>query len=210
MVDVVEENVETTSTKEPEVNYKELYEKEVPALKAKMEELLNETKAAKQAKKELASKKEQEELEISRKNGEFEKLLKKAEEREADINKKYNELLGNIKSEKIKNASMKVASELANKPENAELLSYFLEQKFSALADENGSVSDDVMSSVKKEFESNSKFSSLVAGRQSTGGGAPGSSKTKSVSKELSRAEFEALSHASRKDFLDSKGILVD
>ncbi len=125
---------ETTTTNETttdEINYKSWYEehqekvKSFDAVVAKKEELLKETKKAKEdretANKEAAKIAE----EKAKKEGDWDKLLANAKEREDTLAKELESIKTANKQEKLNNAALRIAGELAE-GDNIELLSEFI------------------------------------------------------------------------------------
>lgn len=135
---------------QPEINEIETLKQElaearksIEALAAKKDELLKETKQAKDEKRRQADEAEKIKQEQLTKNGEFEKLWKSAEEEK----EKYKYALDNYKKELKEQAinikAEKIALDLSNKdPDKAELLKRFVADSISKLADENGQVDD--------------------------------------------------------------------
>jgi len=209
MSEEIVEVAEQQETEVDKVDYKSMYEeaqKSIEALSAKKDELLKETKQAKEEKRrqaELAEQAKKQQLEVAEKNGEFEKLWKQAQEEKETI---QNELLNSRKErrdEKINLAAMKVAVDLAKgDPNKAELLSDFLARSIGKVANEFGQVDDEVLSSVRKQYETDSKYSPLLGGNKSVGSGAQGNTRSASVNNTLTRADFNALSLEKRTEFM--------
>lgn len=151
--------------------------------------------------------KEKEERAI--KDGEYEKLYQSATEREKELEKTLAEFKDGIKQEKIKHNSLKIASELTAKQENAELLSHFVQMKVQSLADEAGNVPADVMANIKIEMSNDKKFAALVAGSQATGGGAPGSG-SGAKAEAVTRAEFAKWDSGKQMKYMKSGNTLID
>lgn len=200
------------------IDYKAKYEeaqKAIEALASKKEELLKETKAAKEEKRRQAEEAEQakrKNLEIAEKNGEFEKLWKQAQEEKEQIR---NELLMSKKErrdEKVNLAAMKIAVDLAKGDANkAELLSEFLARSIGKVADEYGNLDNDVLASVRTQFETDKKYAPLLGGNLSVGSGATGNTRSAPNNpKTLSRSEFESLDPVSRQKFFSKGGKLID
>lgn len=179
-----------------EVDYKSLYEetkRKLETVAAHKDKLYKETKEAK-------AERDREAEEKARKNGEFEKLLE--QERKEKL-----ELKQNYKNERITTTALKLANELAE-GDNVELLSEFVKKTISNLAEDDGRIESDLLDSVKNDYKNNPKFKALLKGSKASGGGASGNNTTKSLSKEMSRVDFENLSQSERKKFLKSGGIL--
>lgn len=216
MSDVVEQQEELQ-----EIDYKAFYESNVNKVKdfdsvvAKKDELLKETKQAKEKERkqtEVAELARKEQKELAEKNGEFEKIAKyEREEKE----KALSELMATRKEnrdEKIHNAAMKVAIDLAKgDAKKAELLREFLAKSISNVADEFGRVDADTLQSVHKQFEVDERYAPLLGGNLSVGGSAPGNMRSApQKDKVITRADFETLSQYERGQFFSKGGKLTD
>ncbi len=204
---------ETVSAVEEEtIDYKSLYEKtreDLEKVAAKKDELYKETKKAKSERESAQAEAQRIAEEKAQKDGEFEKLWKTAKQEKDELLQKLQHIEKSSRNEKIQIAAMRVATELAD-GDNAELLSEFVMRNLDKMSDERGSLSDDVLQAVRDEFKNNSKFKSLLRSSKATGGSAPGNLQTNNKQQTLTRAEFEAMPHASRGKFLSGGGKLVD
>jgi hypothetical protein len=193
-----------------ELDYKALYEQsqvDLSSLAAKKDELLGETKKAKAAKAEAQAKI----LADAQKNGEFEKLWQGEQERANDLDKKLNGFKTEIRQEKINNNAMKIANELAKgKTEAAQLLSTFVGQSLSELADDMGNLDNAVLDSIKNSFLSDAKYAPLLGGSKATGGGAVGGKPGNQQKSEISRSEFFSLNAQQQSDHISNGGSVVD
>lgn len=212
-----EQNLEEAYAEEAEtsqeLDYKALYEEsqsKLESLAAHKERLMDEAKKAKAIKrqsqqKELELRRQQEET--AAKNGEFEKLWKQTQKELEEERQKYQSYREETKKEKIDVQSMALANELADGP-NATLLSTFISKTLNHLADESGSLSEDVISSVKDEFKNNELYSALLRKSKATGGGAPGNMRGAQDKSKLNTEQFRELSDADKVDFMNkvSKG----
>lgn len=207
----VENNVE-----QQEVDYKALYEKtqhELESLAAHKEKLLDEVKSAKAKKreadlKELEARRLQEERDA--KNGEFEKLFKQRDKEYQQALEQMNKMKESYKREKIEVTAMNIANDLADGP-NAKLLSKFIGDSLNNLADENGSLSDDVLNSVKQEFKTNETYQALLRKSKAAGGGAPGNMRgAQEDAKVLTRSKFMNLSAEQQMEFIKNSGQIVN
>ena len=179
MSNVENQAVEPQDNQEPAIDYQakiaELEEtiRSFDGIKKRNEELLNETKKAKQERIAADTEKARIAEEKAQKDGEFEKLWQTAKKKEDELTKRLAEIQNNNRQEKITIAAMKVANELAD-GDNAELLSDFVTRKLEKLADETGALGADVLESVRDEFKGNQKYKSLLRGSKAIGGGAVG------------------------------------
>lgn len=185
------------------------------AMKAKMDELLTEAKKAKSAKREIEEQSQIERERIAREKGDFEQLHRSSEERYQATVKELDSMRASVANEKRNNAAMKVATELAEGA-NAELLSEFISRRLKyhddgvKVTDSSGDLTVSTLDDLKAEFKNDARYSALLKGNQSSGGGASGGSNSGGAAKVKSRAEFEALDPASRMSFVKSGGKLTD
>lgn len=124
--------------------------------------------------------------EKAKKDGEFESLWKTAKEREENLAKQLQEIRNANRQDKIDNAALKIAGNLAE-GDNIELLSDFITRNLSQLADETGALSADVLKEVQESFANNPKYKSLMRGSKAVGGGAPGSLTNVSEKQDFSK-----------------------
>lgn len=209
------DNPSTTDNEvvQEEIDYKALYEKakedlaskeeHIKAIAAKKDELLGETKKAKQER-------EQAEIEKSKKAGEFEKLWKEAQEKMTALEQERDNERKSYRSEKIQTNAMKIAIELADgDAQSAKLLSYFIKDKLDTLANETGHLDDSSIDAVKKDFKTNKEFAPLLAGSKATGGGAQGNTRGASnATREMMQREIDSLP-PSEKVRLLREGVVV-
>jgi hypothetical protein len=200
--------------KEPEVDYKALYEKtqeDLQKVVAKKDELLTETKKVKKEREDQLAMFAKAEQEKAQKDGEFEKLWQTAEQQRKNLEQELQSERNSYKQEKIQSHAMKLAVELADGDAlSAKLLSRFLTESISKMADERGSLDNDVLQAVKKEFQNNTDYAPLLSGSKANGGGALGSGNGVAKAKEITRSDFEQLDQAARGKFFASGGKLTD
>ena len=185
------------------------------AMKAKMEELLTEAKRAKQAKREIEAETQAERERIAREKGDYEQLHKSAQEKYETTLGELDNLRQGIANEKRNNTAMKLAADLADGA-NAELLSEFIGRRLKfhedgvKVTDVNGNLTVSSFDDLKSEFKNDARYSALLKGNQSSGGGASGGSNSGGATKVRSSAEFEALNQAKRMEFVKSGGTITD
>jgi hypothetical protein len=185
------------------------------AMKSKMEELLTEAKRAKQAKREIEAETQAERERIAREKGDYEQLHKSAQEKYETTLGELDNLRQGIANEKRNNTAMKLAADLADGA-NAELLSEFIGRRLKfhedgvKVTDVNGNLTVSSFDDLKSEFKNDARYSALLKGNQSSGGGASGGSNSGGATKVRSRAEFEALNPAKRMEFVKSGGTITD
>lgn len=190
-------------------------QKESTSMKSKMDELLGETKKAKA----LKNKADEDVAEAARakalKDNDFEQLFKSSEAQRETSDTKYSELLGKIANEKRNSEAVKIAMQLSD-GDNAELLSQFIAPRLKytdegiKILDINGQLTVSTVEDLKTEFQSNARYSSLLKGNQSSGGGASGGNSGSAADNILARAEFEKMPPDKRSEFLKKGGTLID
>ena len=181
------------------------------AIKNKNDELLTETKSAKEAKRKAEADAIAEKDRMAKESGDFESLYKSSSEKLQITESTLSQLQGRIETEQKGNAAMKMAADLAE-GSNIDLLSTFINTRLSfqegalKVTDGNGNLTISSLDDLKAEFKNDSKFASLLKGNQSSGGGATGGNNSGSAAKTKSRAEFTALNPADQMKHIKSGG----
>lgn len=202
------DNIETSSEVEA-VDYKAEFEqlkKEFDSVLSKNQELLGETKRAKEAKRAL----EAEDKKRAEQNGEFERLLKMEQEEKAKILEQLNGLQQNVFNEKINTQAHKIANELKAIPESADILAELIARELKSIAGEHGEVSETALKSLKHQFSNDDKYKPLLVGNQSNGGGATGAASSAPKDKIMTRADFDNLAPMRKAEFMRDGGKLTD
>lgn len=191
-------------------------EKSTQSMQAKMDELLGEAKSAKEQRRQAEEAARQAEEEAAAKSGDYEKQYaltrKQLEEQQAA----YNELNNRIAQKEQQTTAQKIAMQLADN-DNADLLSNFIAPRLKydgqsiKILDENGQETASSVDDLASEFKNNTRFSALLRGNQSTGGGANGGERGSGASeKTLQRSEFDQMNPAKQMAFIKSGGTTVD
>lgn len=181
--------------------------KSIEALESKVNELLGETKAAKEKRRkaeEDAEKARLDQLELDRKNGEFEKVYNFEKGEKEKLAAENATLKKEKRDNNINNVAMQIASELTKGDSiKGGLLQPFIVQTLTNMADETGKVDDSVVQSVKKQFGSDPKYMPLMATNLAGGGGAPGGdSKKPNVSlRDMTGLERTKLYRENRQEY---------
>ena len=182
------------------------------SMKSKMDELLGETKRAKNQKRESDEAARQAEADKAQKAGDFEQLYKSSQEQSNDFKSQLDEFRGSVASERQSGMAMKLAAELADGV-NAELLSTFIAPRLKytdegiKVLDGNGQLTVSTIDDLKTEYQSNARFSALLKGNQSSGGGATGGTKSSgAAAKTLTRSEFDGIAPLKKMEFIKSGG----
>lgn len=187
---------------------------EVSAIRGKNEELLNETKTAKQLRKDAEAAAQVAAEEALKKNGNYKELHESAMKQLAQEREGRTRLERTVSTEKKEAAALKIAVDLADGA-NVELLSEFIARRLDhvdgglKVLDRDGKLTISSLDDLKKEFQNDPKYSSLVKGRKASGGGAGGGEKGGSAAKEMPRSEFNKLDPSDRSKFCASGGIPI-
>lgn len=200
---------------EEQVDYKALYEStqtELEKIRAKQQELLTETKKAKEARLQEQQERTRVEQEKAKKDGEFEKLWESAEQQRKELEQALMNERNSYKQEKIHTHAMKLAVELADgDATSAKLLSRFVQERLINLSDEKGSLDNDVLVAVKTEFLKNQEFAPLLAGSKANGGGALGAGNGVAKPNTIDRKAFNDMNPQQQREFIvKQKGQVVD
>lgn len=197
--------------------------KGIDALKAKNEELLGETKAAKKARKDAEEKAEREAEELAKKSGDVASLEKSWADREAKKLADKDAEIGTMKSQlhdlTVNAAAIKLASDLAV-PGSADVLLPHIARRLAMevqdgkpvvrVLDGNGKASASSLDDLAKEIRGNAAFAPLIVGSQATGGGASGSKGGSAASKSVTRSAFEQMDAAAKSAHCVSGGTITD
>lgn len=179
-------------------------QEDTSGLKAKVEELLNESKTAKQKAREAEDRAKQEAEQRAKEGNDFKSLYESSESEREKARKELEDLRKNIAYEKTDNAAMKIAGELAEGT-NAELLAEFVKRRIRyddgkvQVLDANGNPTVSTVDDLKKEFAGSGRYDSLLRGNKSGGGGAASKAGGGAVTKkfdEYSGAELKAIKDA--------------
>lgn len=150
-------------------------EHETSGLKSKLDELLGETKTAKQKAKELEDAQAAAEEARAKEKGEFKELYEREQKAKSELSEKYDQYAKKIQAKDIELSSSAIALELTRDTKRAELLkkeiSQFARYSEDGVKFEMGGVEVDRAKVVAHITES---YPFLVDGNQSSGGGAPG------------------------------------
>jgi len=129
--------------------------------------------------------------------GNYQQLFKSSEVERQRLLSDLESLHAKTAQEKVDTESLRVASGIA-KGSNIELLAEFVKRRLRyadgcvKVTDKNGNLTVSSMDDLKKEFASSTRYASLIAGPESSGGGATGGTKSGSAA-TITRKEFEDL-----------------
>lgn len=177
-------------------------QKAIEALASKKDELLKETKQAKEERRkaaEIAEQAKREQQSVAEKNGEYEKLYKQKDEEYSKLQQEFIKSRTERRDEKIELSANKLANELTKGDGNkAELLSAFIAKTISSVADDNGGVDVETLQDIKKQFETDAKYAPLIVKNLSSGGGAPGNTRSAQDKEDMSKLNPVARINAMR------------
>ncbi|PIB57246.1 hypothetical protein [Pseudomonas sp. 2995-1] len=166
-------------------------QEDVTGLKAKVDELLGEKKAAEKARKDAEEQARLEREEAARKSGNVEELEKswseKFNRREAELNGLLEQERGTLSTQirdlTVGRTATDIASALAI-PGSAKALLPHIERRLSVeqrdgkpvvvVLDQQGKLSAATLDELKAEFANDTAFAPLIAGSKASGGGAAG------------------------------------
>ena len=156
-----------------------LLAKETSGLKAKVDELLGESKSAKQKARELEEAQAAIEEARAKEKGEFKELYEREQKAKAELAEKYDSFAKRIQQKEVEAAALSLAAELTRDTKRAELLrkeiSQFARYTDDGVKFEMGGVEVD-RAKVLAHITDNYPF--LVDGSGATGGGATGANKS--------------------------------
>ena len=205
-------------TQTQEVDYKAQVEAlmaEKESMGNKINELLGESKKAKDARRQAEQLAADEARKKAAAEGNYEQLFQSSEEQRKMLEEQLTGLTSSIHQKEVKNSALKVASELAEGA-NVELLAEFIERRLKFAEDgvkvtnESGDLTVSTLDDLRKEFAGSARYASLIKGNQASGGGAAGGSNGASGSKVKTRAEFDALNQHERIAFAKSGGKITN
>jgi hypothetical protein len=188
---------------------------EQTAMKAKMDELLSETKKAKGKQKEIEAAAAAEAERIAKANKDFEQLYKSAEERYNNTVQELEGMKTKAATKEVRSTAVDLATRLAD-GHNVQLLSEFVAKRLTfhedsvKITDGNGNLTVATLDDLADEFQKDTRFTALLKGNQASGGGASGGSNGGGAAKVMSRSDFEDLNAADRMKFIKSGGKLTD
>lgn len=196
---------------------------DVSGLKSKIDELLAEKKTEAQKRKEAEESARKAAEDAARKGGDVEALenswKEKLSKREQELLGERDALTGQIKSLTVGRTATDIASDLAV-PGSAKALLPHIERRLSMeirdgqptviVLDANGKPSASTLDELKAEFAKDAAFAPLIRASDATGGGASGSKSGGGAAKTVSRAQFDAMDHASRAAHAKSGGTVTD
>ena len=189
-------------------------QEDVSGLKRKVDELLGEKKSAQQQAKEKEEQARQAAVERAQAEQNYKALYESAEEERGKAEKMFADLQGQVESSNINRSATELAAQLTTDAGRQKLLTEQFSKRLMMVDGEltvtdpmgNPTVSStkELLSWAKKEMPF------LVDGTKASGAGVTGGSSGAGESKELSRADFEALPSSEKKlAFIKSGGKII-
>ena len=151
----------------------------------------------------------------AKESGDHKQLYTSSEEARAALQTELDGVKKGIANSERKTAATKVAAEIAEGA-NVDLLSKFIVDRLGhadgevKVLSKTGELTVSSLSDLANEFKNDERFSSLVKGNQSNGGGANGGDKSGGAAKTMTRADFNALNPIAQSNFVKEKGIVTD
>lgn len=189
---------------------------DVAGLKANNAAILSEKKKLEADLNEIKTTQANKEKEQAEKSNDFEALYNSSEKQRIDVEGQLTGLKTDIQNKDLNNASMRLASEMAE-GKNIALLSTFLRGRLGhhegdvKVLDPSGTLTVASMEDLKTEIIGSGVYDSLLKGNQSGGGGAaPNSSGGGAAGKEITRSELDTMSPVQKAGHFKSGGSVVD
>jgi len=188
---------------------------ETAGLKAKVDELLGEKKRVQQEREEARMQAKAEAEEKAKRENDYKQLFEAQKQESDTLRATIEKMNANLQKTQITAEAGKIASQLTKDTQRAELLSEKISQRLTIVdgelrvTDESGQLT--VSSPEELANTVRSKYQFLVDGTQASGGGAARSDgRAEERPKQISRSEFDALSHVQRAEFFKSGGNVFD
>lgn len=186
---------------------------DVSGLKRKIDELLTEKKTVQQKAMEAEELSRLETAEKLRKANDFEQLYNSSESERQKAADELATLKANLQQQQVEGQAGRVAASLTKDTARANLLSQQISSRLSLVdgevrvLDTNGNLT---VSSVEELTQSiKAEYPFLVDGSQAAGGGATGGSSGAGDTKQVSRADFDAMDSRKRMSFVKSGGKII-
>jgi len=186
---------------------------DVTGLKRKIDELLTEKKTVQQKALEAEELSRLETAEKLRKANDFEQLYNSSESERQKAADELATLKANLQQQQVEGQAGRVAASLTKDTARANLLSQQISSRLSLVdgevrvLDTNGNLT---VSSVEELTQSiKAEYPFLVDGSQAAGGGATGGSSGAGDTKQVSRADFDAMDSRKRMSFVKSGGKII-
>lgn len=183
-------------------------------MKAKLDELLGEKKAAAQKAREAEEARKKAEQEALIKSGDLDAIKKSYESKLSEATKRAEELQQNYARKELDREAIAIAADIADGP-NAKILSRFIADRLRydedgvKILDKDGNLTIGSADDLKAEIQNDPDFASLVRGSRASGGSASNQSGS-AGSKTIKRSDFDGLSQAQRAAHIRDGGKIID
>jgi hypothetical protein len=211
----LDDDIKKTLAEKLQAEIKTRINEQTSGLKAKNDELLAEKKRVQQEREEAKQQAALEAEKNARNENDDKQLFESQKEESNALRVKIDEMNGNIVRQKINSEAFKVASSLTKDAKKAQLLQEKISQRLTLVDDElrvtdaSGQLTVSNLGELAEAIRS--EYSFLVDGSQANGGGAARAQGGASARQtQISRSEFDGLSHAQRKQFLSEGGKLFN
>lgn len=211
----IEDNVKAQISERLQDEVKRQIQSEIAGLKAKNDELLAEKQQRQREIEEANNRAKKEAEEKARADNDYKQLFE-AQKNEAETLRQTIEKMNyEVNQQKVSKEASKLASALTKDTGRAKLLEQQISQRLTLVdneirvTDESGQLTVSSLEELTNSIRTNYPF--LVDGSQAQGGGAVRAQGRAEVrQRELSRSEFEGLSHYERQQFFEQGGKLFD
>lgn len=211
----LDDDIKKTLSEKLQTEIETRINEQTSGLKAKNDELLAEKKRVQQEREEAKQQAALEAEKNAQNENDYKQLFESQKEESNALRVKIDEMNGNIVKQKINSEAFKVASTLTKDAKKAQLLQEKIGQRLTLVDDElrvtdaSGQLTVSNLGELAEAIRS--EYSFLVDGSQANGGGAARAQGGASARQtEISRSEFDGLSHAQRKQFLSEGGKLFN
>jgi len=191
------------------------FETQYKSVLANRDDLLGEKKKEAEKRRKAEELAEQEANEKHLASSNYKELHKSSEAEREKLLNELTGLKGGIAKEKLENTAQKLAAEMAE-GYNVDLLAKSVAERLKYTDDKvqvvnaDGELTVSSLDDLKKEFQNDVRFASLLKGNKSSGGGASGGSNGSGAAKEMTREQFDALTQQARSKFAIDGGKVID
>lgn len=161
-------------------------ERTIEALKKKSQELLGETKAEREKRREYEAKQSQIERERMEQEGQHQELAKRWQGEAEQYKSELETLRRGIANEKLSSTASKLAHEYASDAQTAKLLERFIRDELDYVDGQVVASNHASIEEMIKSMEQSGGYASLWKGKASSGGGATGQKSGGAAAKKLS------------------------
>lgn len=192
-------------------------QQEKESLSNKVNELLGESKKAKEARRQAEQAAAEETRKKAEAEGNYQQLFESSEKERQTLAQQLEEMRNMTASEKVNSTAMKLA--LALDPLNdsaAEDLSSHIAKRLKyvdnelKVVDANGNLTVSTPQDLVKEMQASGRYSFYLKGNQSSGGGANGGRGGASQVKQVTRSQFDGFSQKQRSEFAKTGGKVIN